>query len=70
MKHRLVGSGKDGSGGDRPPGWVEVCEFVVGAVVVVVLTLRTGSVQEGVLAVTAVATATRALPRWGGSAGP
>ena len=70
MRHRLVRVGKEDGGGGRSPGWPEVCEFTVGAVVVVVMTRLTGSVQDGVLAVTAVSTATRALPRLGRVEGP
>lgn len=71
MKHRSRSAGNDeGPSGDPLRGglaaWEDVVRFALGSAVVVSVTLGTGSVQAGILAVSAVATAARIAPRRSG----
>ncbi len=68
MKHRRPSLGNDrcarnDSADSQTPRWDRPFRFSVGAAVVVSVTLTTGSVADGILAVTAVAAAAHGLPQ-------
>jgi hypothetical protein len=68
MKHRARTGGNDqGGGGDPSEGHIRWCECPLRtglyACVVVSVTYATGSVQDGLLAVSAVAGAAQVIPR-------
>ncbi len=68
MKHRRPSLGNDqDSEGDplegQRPRWDAPLRFSIAAGVVVSVTVSTGSVADGILAVTAVAAASHGIPR-------
>jgi hypothetical protein len=68
MKHRTRSASNDEGPSDDLLGrwespWEAVARFALGAAVIVSVTLCTGSVEEGVIAVSAVAAAARIGPR-------
>lgn len=70
MKHRCRGAGNDREPDGDPlgrglPGWDAVAQLGLCAAVTVSVTWLTGSVQDGLLAVSAVAGAAQVLPRRG-----
>jgi hypothetical protein len=70
MEHRARSGGNDRGPGDDPPGrclprWDAVAQLGLCAVVAVSVTWVTGSVQDGHLAVSAVAGAAQVMPRRG-----
>ncbi|MGY1724750.1 hypothetical protein [Blastococcus sp. SYSU DS0533] len=59
-----------GPSGEPSPWWVTPWQFSVSAVVMVYVTYSTGSVTDGILAVSAVAAAAHGMPRRGSSQPP
>jgi hypothetical protein len=64
MKLRGRGTNKDGDpSGRTPSSWELAARFAMASGVVLSVTMLTGSVQDGVLAVSAVAAAAQLAPR-------
>ena len=61
MIHRPGATGNSAGGSPNPLGWTDVATYAISAALLAGVTISTGSVQDGAVAVTTLAAAVRAV---------